>query len=115
MKFYVHNQNIVLKGMQSGTIHFASKNQLSKLYASIHKGTCSLVMTGVPFLQFMEASKHETMDEFAFLELQDLLQQYSVLFEAPTGLPPRRPHDHHIPLKDENQFIKIRPYRYPTV
>ncbi|OMO64097.1 reverse transcriptase [Corchorus capsularis] len=31
------------------------------------------------------------------------------------GLPPTRGHDHHIPLKDESQAIKLRPYRYPTV
>ena len=55
------------------------------------------------------------MDDIAFLDLQALLQQYSALFEEPTGLPLRRPHDHHIPLKDETQVIKIKPYRYLTI
>ena len=44
-----------------------------------------------------------------------ILDQFSVLFEEPSGLPPRRKHDHQIPLKDETQAVKIRPYRYPTI
>ena len=44
-----------------------------------------------------------------------MLDQFSVLFAEPTGLPPRRVQDHQIPLKDESQVVKIRPYRYPTV
>ena len=31
------------------------------------------------------------------------------------GLPPKRAHDHHIPLKDESQVVKVRPYRYPSM
>ena len=41
------------------------------------------------------------------------VEPVSSLFEKPTALPPRRRHDHHIPLKDESQIVRIRPYRYP--
>ena len=37
------------------------------------------------------------------------------MFEIPRELPPIRPHDHRIPLLDESQSFKVRPYRYPTV
>ena len=26
-----------------------------------------------------------------------------------------RNHDHQLPLKDENQLVRIRPYMYPTI
>ena len=55
------------------------------------------------------------MDAISSMELQGLLQQYSSLFEEPRGLPPKRLHDHSIPLKDENQVVKIRPYRYSVI
>ena len=44
-----------------------------------------------------------------------LLDQFQVLFEAPIGLPPSRTHDHQIPLKDESQVVKIKPYKYRTI
>ena len=44
-----------------------------------------------------------------------LLDQFEVLFEAPTELPPKRTHDHQIPLQDESQVVKTKPYRYPTI
>ena len=43
------------------------------------------------------------------------MDQYFVLFDESQGLPPKRAHDHQIPLKDESQVVKIRPYRYPTI
>ena len=48
-------------------------------------------------------------------DLQELLEQYSGLFELPQRLPHPRQHDHRIPLLDENQAIKVRPYRYPAI
>ena len=51
-------------------------------------------------------------DDLATMQLQVLLQNYAKLFEEPTGLPPN---DHHIPLKDDRQVVKMRPYRYSTV
>ena len=53
-----------------------------------------------------------TYDEVAIMQLQELLQQYATVFAEPTGLPSKRLHDHCIPLKDEHQMVKLRPYRY---
>ena len=63
----------------------------------------------------MEGDTQQGVDTVATLQLQDLLQQNNKLFEEPIGLPPERTYDHHIPLKDERQVVKMRPYRYPTV
>ncbi|KAK1619811.1 hypothetical protein QYE76_025328 [Lolium multiflorum] len=41
-----------------------------------------------------------------------LLTEYKHLFEEPKGLPPRRAHDHQIPLLPGAQPVKSRPYRY---
>lgn len=42
-----------------------------------------------------------------------LLQTFEQLFKAQPFLPPKRPHDHHIPLINENQSINVKPYHYP--
>ena len=46
-------------------------------------------------------------------EISSLLEQYSSVFAALTGLPPQREHDHHIPLQPQTGPISVRPYRYP--
>ncbi|XP_028184664.1 uncharacterized protein LOC114371404 [Glycine soja] len=46
-------------------------------------------------------------------ELALLLHTYSVVFATPINLPPRRSHDHSIPLLERSQPVKVKPYRYP--
>lgn len=45
-------------------------------------------------------------------QMQELLEQFTSVFEAPTGLPPRRACDHRIPLMEGARPVNIRPYRY---
>jgi hypothetical protein len=47
------------------------------------------------------------------VEVQMLLDQFSVLFEEPDSLPPSRACDHEIPLIPGARPVNIRPYRYP--
>lgn len=44
--------------------------------------------------------------------MHQLLTQYSDLFNEPKELPPKRTHDHVIPLKEGAEPINLRPYRY---
>ncbi|KAJ4777533.1 polyprotein [Rhynchospora pubera] len=44
--------------------------------------------------------------------IQNLLTQYSDIFQEPQTLPPKRTHDHIIPLKAGTEPINLRPYRY---
>lgn len=44
--------------------------------------------------------------------MQELLEWFSSVFEPPTGLPPRRACDHHIPLMEGAHPVNVRPYRY---
>jgi len=45
--------------------------------------------------------------------IQSLLLHHKTIFQAPQGLLPSRPHDHHIPLIPNTNPINVRPYRYP--
>jgi hypothetical protein len=53
-----------------------------------------------------------TVDAGALLEA--LLLVYGAVFADPTGLPPKRAHDHRITLKPDAQPVAVRPYRYPA-
>lgn len=44
--------------------------------------------------------------------MQKLLNQFSFIFGKPTGLPPKRSHDHVIPLQQYTLKISVKPYRY---
>ena len=45
-------------------------------------------------------------------EIQALIQQFSSLFEEPSGVPPNRSNSHTIPLIAGAQPFQLRPYRY---
>ena len=61
----------------------------------------------------MQSAKISSED--LLVDLQQLLQDHSLVFEIPRGLPPVRVHVHKIPLLDESYSVRIRPYRYPTI
>lgn len=46
-------------------------------------------------------------------QLRSLLQEFQDIFAAPTGLPPVKDHDHHIPLLPRVPPVNVKPYRYP--
>ena len=48
-------------------------------------------------------------------EVQLILDEYKHVFEPPTGLPPRRPYDHTIPLLPSATPVSMRPYRLPPL
>ena len=45
--------------------------------------------------------------------LQQLLEEYSQVFETPIGLPPLIGHEHKIILKESSPPVCKQPYRYP--
>jgi hypothetical protein len=47
--------------------------------------------------------------------LQNLIRLYQDVFIPLTGLPPNRPEDHTIPLKEGAQPVNLRPYRYSNL
>lgn len=59
-------------------------------------------------LQLIQGQQNPDLPE----EVQCLLDGFSEVFAAPTGLPPRRACDHKFPLIPGAQPVNIRPYRY---
>ncbi|GKD70775.1 retrotransposon-related protein [Tanacetum coccineum] len=64
----------------------------------------------------------ETVVDNRLVDLQALLislnaltvvEEYEDVFAIPTELPPKRDHDHKIPLIEGGQLVNIRPYRNP--
>ena len=110
---FVEDKLVTLQGLQGGAVQIASKQQLSKLPDK--RSPTTLLLAETVLLSLLEGDTQQGVDTVATLQLQDLLQQYNKLFEEPIGLPPERTYDHHIPLKDERQVVKMRPYRYPTI
>uniref|UniRef100_A0A8R7Q2M0 Reverse transcriptase domain-containing protein n=1 Tax=Triticum urartu TaxID=4572 RepID=A0A8R7Q2M0_TRIUA len=45
--------------------------------------------------------------------VEEVLQQFPEVFQEPKGLPPKRLHDHKIPLKEKATPPNSRPYRVP--
>ncbi|CAL1396383.1 unnamed protein product [Linum trigynum] len=45
-------------------------------------------------------------------DLQELVREFETVFEKPEALPPHRPEDHHIKLKEGADAVNVRPYRY---
>ena len=79
------------------------------------KGLYSLVFIEQPLLQLSDKVLNKALDPVSSWELQSLLCRFTILFDVPIGLPPLKSHDHQIPLKDEHQIVKVRPYRYPAI
>ena len=111
----MHQEEIILKILKEGAILLTTKKQLSKLNHTNGNSLYLMVLTEQPSLQLGEKAMNQDLDPMAVWELQSLINQFFSLFEALIGLPPKRRHDHHIPLKDEAQVVKMRPYRYLVV
>lgn len=45
--------------------------------------------------------------------VQEVISQYEEVFSTPEGLPPKRAHDHSIPIIPGSQPVNSRPYRCP--
>lgn len=66
----------------------------------------------VPELALVELSSLLTTTDAPIPpEVQEILDQFKHVFAAPTGLPPRRPYDHKIPLIPGAIPVSLRPYR----
>jgi hypothetical protein len=47
--------------------------------------------------------------------MEALLLDFADIFEVPHGLPPQRPHDHHIHLLPGTTLVAVHPYRFPQL
>lgn len=109
MQFQSGDQKYNLRGTVPGSMQIVSRGRFSKCMSLAGNGPCLMLLTScdqtVLTLQSVSSPP----------KLQKLLGDFEDLFQVPTLLPPPRFHDHKIPLVDESQVVKIRPYRYPAV
>ena len=85
MQFMCQKQSVILHGMLAGAVHVASKRQAAKLGNSV-QGTCTLLITILGPQGSITSKENLSVPA----DLQQLLDQYSKLFEVPTTLPPAR-------------------------
>nr|GEW60748.1 hypothetical protein [Tanacetum cinerariifolium] len=57
--------------------------------------------------------KNVEVNELVHKEIVEVLNNFEPVFEVPTGLPPKRSHDHTIPLIPNTPPISVRPYMHP--
>ncbi|XP_058784315.1 uncharacterized protein LOC131659094 [Vicia villosa] len=115
ISFTHHENNITLKGDPTAHPSHTTFHQLKQL---IHTNS-------VASYHLMIFQNHDTPNTFSQPdpmltpspnlnpEIQSLLTKYQSIFQPHEGLPPTRPHDHHIPLIPNTTPINVKPYRYP--
>ena len=64
-------------------------------------------------LYHLKAILLDSPNKTILVSVQPLLQQYAIIFETPTTLPPFWESDHQIHLKPNAALVNVRPYRYP--
>lgn len=121
MQFYHNGVLVTLHGTTSPSLSLATLPQLNRMIhtasvATLHTITMlpadSLPPPSTPQTHSLSRHEQPTLDSF-HPDITQLLHRYSPIFSIPHGLPPNRPHDHHIHLKPHSNPINIKPYRYP--
>ncbi|XP_038990616.1 uncharacterized protein LOC120113567 [Hibiscus syriacus] len=103
LSFQKDGKDVILKGRQnSSNVRLISNSKLQKLMEKHND------LTGEIFMLSGENNPNVVP-----AELQDLLEEYLVVFEEPKGMSPSREHDHSIILKEGTEAVNIRPYRMP--
>ena len=115
MQFQVDHRLVKWQGLQAGQVTMMTRKQASKLSFFDGKGPCAMLLTGNSQSSLHSLQLNVEGSRTLPGDLQQLLVQYSHLFEIPTGLPPIRNHDHTIPLIAGSQPVKLKPYRYPSL
>lgn len=104
MKFKVGGESLTLRGDAS----------LSKAMVSLKAMVRTIRHEGQGiYLELSTLSvSHDSVPQL-HEQVQLLLQRYSGVLNMPTGLPPHRPSDHQIILREGTTPISVRPYKYP--
>lgn len=123
IEFTLNGQKNVLRGITKNSCKVIKGGALDKLLSKQPQiamlQVCEMTRNHEPLLEPGSLLSHistgsDTMHADA--ALQELLSDFSVVFEEPTELPPFCDgHDHHIPLESGANPVNLRPYRYSTL
>lgn len=109
IKFYMGDSFVTLHGEPPRTPASAQFHHIKRLYH-----THAIVEYFTLQIQPLTEPPEDMTESFLTLppELQALLVRYKGVFAKPTGLPPERAQNHAIPLLDDSNPVKVKPYRY---
>lgn len=60
----------------------------------------------------LDSAGQQTVEQTLPESVQRVLEEFQVVFDEPSGLPPQKPWDHAIPLLPGTKPVNVRPYRY---
>lgn len=103
LEFHYQQQLIRLKGLQPKLNHCDS--------ISLHQLTGMVATESVECVLQLQATSESRPSDIPE-SVQPILKEFQELFSEPTGLPPSRNCDHHIPLVPGAKPVNLRPYRY---
>lgn len=107
MMFEQGRKKVMLRGSQNSIVQWLPSKQLEKASKHENAELCSMMLYVYPNALFnMNASNNS-------VEVKSMLDKYEDVFAMPTALPPKRSHDHKIPLIAGANPVNIRPYRHP--
>lgn len=124
MQFYHNGELVTLRGNPSPELMCASFHQITRMLHTNSIAAChSIAMVPItpslnpetphPFHNSALSTEDQTILHNLPPDLTQLLDRYSHIFSTPHGLPPNRPHDHHIHLTPNSEPVNLKPYRYP--
>lgn len=124
MQFYYEGAWVTLTGSFAPSLTLATIPQLQRMLHTNSIASChsiSMVPTTpdpephtiFPTPSHPFAEEDQQLLQSIPADLNQIIHQYSHVFSTPHGLPPNRPHDHHIHLLPNAPPINTRPYRYP--
>ncbi|GJV35473.1 putative mitochondrial protein [Tanacetum coccineum] len=112
MEFVYNNKKMVLRGTHKTRVQWAEgKGQLHKIGGTPQAEMfmlCVYPNTGLNMLVSGEQRNEKVLEP----ELTQVVEKFSDVFEVPRELPPKRNHDHRIPLIPGTPHVNIRPYRH---
>ncbi|GJX13302.1 reverse transcriptase [Tanacetum coccineum] len=115
MEFMYKDKKMILRGTPKAAIQWLDgKNRDKEFEGSANAELlmfCVYPNTGVNLMNLEGQNKGEEI----YPELAKVVDTFADVFSVPTELPPKRSHDHRIPLLPNTQPINIRPYRHPPM
>ncbi|GJS00938.1 putative nucleotidyltransferase, ribonuclease H [Tanacetum coccineum] len=118
MKFEVEGQQYELKGLQNNNVSVCSAEKVEELLSKHSKGGhlqlfSIQLASGETDKNYQPTVVRSPDQSQEGLPWEELTRAFLEVFQMPKGMPPTRPFDHRIILKEGTLPISQRPYRYP--